>query len=684
MKASNKELPVILQTETVECGLACMAMILGFYGFNIDLYSLRSRFAVSAHGLSLDNLITIASTYNLSARPLRIELEKLDYVQLPCILHWNLNHFVVLKRYDRKKIVIHDPSTGERCLTRSEFSDAFTGVALELMPTANFTYGEQVKKLKLADFWPPSAEVKSSLSKIVVLSIILLVFSIISPLYMKVVLDDVAYRGDKDLMFALALGFGLVLLLQLATSALRESLVTYATNKFGFQLSASIFRHLIRLPAEYFMKRHLGDVLSRFDSVRSVRDFLTTGIVTALVDGVMCIVVLAAMWYLNSTLCTITICFVVIYIIARIYLYRSFLNLSETSLLLSSREKSYFIEGLRAIQFIRLFGKEDERQSKWENLLASSVNSNILISNHSAQMGTISLLLFGLENILFVYVSGMLLFENTMTIGVIYAFLSYKTRFISSTENIVRRWAEFQVLDVHFARMADIVFTEKDKLFTQSNMHDMDISGELEVKGLSYRFSELEEYTFKDVSFKVGKGQSLAIVGRSGCGKTTLLKCLLNLYSVSTGTITVDGKSVAQIANYRHQVATVMQEDVLLTGDILQNIASFDHKIDLEKVKWAARHACLDKEIELLPMKYHTLVGDMGIGLSVGQKQRVLLARALYKKPKILFLDEATSNLDVENEKAIVSNLKLLGMTCIFVAHRPEMIGYADLLVELH
>lgn len=685
----SNRLEVIMQTELAECGLACLAMVAGYYGYDTDLASLRSRFSISSHGTNLKQLMDMAGRMNLSPRALRAELDETKQLQLPCILHWGMNHFVVLKKITKNGFIVHDPALGELSLDREAFSNHFTGIALELTPTRSFKKAKEKRTLRLTEFWSKIVGLKRSLAQVIFLSIILQVFGVLSPYYMQTVVDDVIPRADLNLLLVLAIGFGLLLLIELGTNALRQFVVLHLSSRLSLQMSANLFRHLIRLPMDYFGKRHVGDIVSRFSSLHNVREMFTTGLVTAVVDGLMAFITLIVMFYYDAKITFIVLGFIAIYALLRWLLYRPMRLLTEESIVASAKENSHFIESVRAIQTIKIFQRENSRHGQWQNRLTDVLNKNIKITKWNIGYSTINGFLFGLEHIIVIYFAATAVIDNEISLGMLYAYMSYRSRFVSSMDGLISKFIEFKMIGLHLNRLADIAYTDAEdidqemvhpNLNTQSNST---IQGDIEVKNLSFSYGETEAPVFDNLSFKIEAGETVALIGPSGCGKTTLMKCLMGLLKPTSGKILLDGKPLESFPEYRSQIAAVMQEELLLNGDISENIACFEPKIDHQKIQHCANLARVHEEIMKMPMNYNTLVGDMGNGLSGGQKQRIVLARALYREPKILFMDEATSHLDAENETAVSKNIKGLNTTRILAAHRIETIESADRKIDL-
>ena len=681
---SRNSLPIILQSEAAECGLASLAMVACYHGYQTDLVSIRQKFSISLEGATLLDIMGFAEQLKLSTRPLRIELEDLDALQTPCILHWDLNHFVVLKKANEKRIVIHDPAKGEKTLTLEEASKHFTGVALELTPTKDFEKQESKPTLRFSDFWSRISGLKRSLLLIFLLSLLLQVFTLAAPYYIQLVIDDVVLTGDTSLLTVLAVGFFLVLVFEIATNALRGFTLLHFGNQMNIQLGANLFHHLVRLPISYFEKRHMGDVVSRFGSLQQVKQLLTTGVIEAIIDGLMAIITLAMIFFYSPTLSAVVLVAVFAYAGVRIAMYKPYRAISEQEIMARAEENSNFMETVRGIQTIKLFGSEVKREGQWQNRYANAINQNIRIGNFNIGYEAINRALFGIENIVVVYLAAHLVIQGGFSTGMLFAFMSYKRQFMEKTANLIEKFIEFKMLGLHFERIADIALTEKEDL-QPTNIKRHSIEGDIEIKGLSFAYSDATPNVLDNLSLKIKAGESVAITGPSGCGKSTLLKLLLGLNKAKSGEVLIDGVPLEQIGarQYRQQIAAVMQDDELLSGSVSDNIAFFDSPVDMERVVYCAQLAAIHDDIAQMPMGYDSLIGDMGSSLSGGQKQRIILARALYKQPKILFMDEATSHLDTNLEADINEAVSRLDITRVIIAHRKETIASADREIKL-
>lgn len=681
----GKKLPMILQTEVAECGLACLAMIASYHGYETDLLTLRRNFSISLKGSRLQDLIDIGRKINLLSRAVKLELEDLKYLKTPCILHWDMDHFVVLKKVSGKTVTIHDPAVGVVKYAMSEVSKHFTGVAMELTPSQDFTKKKDRTKMYLSDLWYAVKGLKLPLVQIVLLSLALEVFAVVSPLFMQFVTDHVIATNDFPLLYVLAIGFGLLMIIQYATEYARTWIILYLGTTLNIQLTANLARHLFSLPMEFFEKRHMGDIVSRFGSIGEIQKKISTDFIEGIVDGFMVLVTLVVMLFYNYFLSFIVFGALLLYIFLRVIFYPTFRLKNQEALVVGAKENSIFMESIRAILPLKIFGKEAQRENVWQNCYADKMNTGIHISKLGLIYRSLHEVIFGAENIIIIILGATAVMHHEFTIGMLFAYISYRGQFVSKAQGMVDKVIDYKMISIHLERIADIALTDPEKDTRGETLTPRVIQGGISVKNLAFRYSEQDPFVFKNINFEIKPGESVAIIGQSGCGKTTLMKVLLRLLKPSTGDIFIDGVDINKMSlqNYRSQIAAVMQDDTLLSGSIADNICFFDTKPDIDRIHACAMIAAIHEDIIHMPMAYQSLVGDMGTTLSGGQKQRVLLARALYAQPKILFLDEATSHLDTHNEGIINHHVKHIGITRVIVAHRKETVNIADRVIDL-
>ena len=660
-------------------------MVANAHGHQIGLPELRQRFPLSLKGAKLNQLIYIAQQLGFQTRALRLDMENLGKLKLPCILHWDLNHFVVLAEVGGGKVTILDPAVGNRVLSFSEVSDHFTGVALEMTPGAEFKPRKaapavSVRQLtgRISGLWP-------ALTQILLLSIALQVFVVLAPFFMQWVVDQVLVSADKSLLTVLALGFGLTMLLQIGIGLLRGWSVVYLSSRLGLQWMGNVFAHALRLPLDFFEKRHLGDVTSRMSSVQAIQRTLTTSFVEALIDGLMAIVTFGLMLVYSWKLALVTLLAVALYFGIRMLAYRPLRDGTEQQLVAAAKQQTHLLESLRGMQSVKVAGAEGLRRSTYDNLMVDTVNHEIRLARMGLGFNSASQLVFGIERIAVIWIGALLALENVFSVGMLIAYLAYKDQFAQRMSALIDKAIEFRMLRLHGERLADIVLTEPEDAEAKPEI-EAPADTRIEVENLAFRYADGESWVLKDLSLSIAPGESVAIVGASGCGKTTLVKLLLGLLKASEGSIRIGGQDIQKAGprNMRKIVGAVMQDDQLFGGSIADNISFFDQAVDQERVERAARLAAIHDEIAAMPMGYHSLIGDMGSSLSGGQKQRVILARALYREPKLLFLDEATSHLDVTNEHLVNEAVKQLKVTKVIVAHRPDTIASADRVLVVH
>lgn len=659
-------------------------MVASGHGLNISLAELRRRFPVSLKGAKLSQIISIAQRLGFSARALRLEIDDLGELKLPCILHWDLNHFVVLTKVGKSKITLLDPAVGERKLAYSEVSDHFTGIALELTPSESFkpqnaapTVGVRQLTGRVAGLWP-------ALAQILVLSIALQVFVILAPFYMQWVVDQALVSADKNLLTVLGLGFGLALLLQIGIGLLRGWSVIYLSSRLGLQWIGNIFAHAIRLPMDFFEKRHLGDIISRMSSVQTIQRTLTTSFIEAIIDGLMTMVTLGLMLFYSWKLALITLLAVALYFGIRAVAYRPVRDRTEQQLVAGAKQQTHLLETLRGMQSVKVAELESLRRGVYDNLVTETINNDVRLARMSLGFNGLSQLVFGVERIAVIWIGVLLAMQNVFSVGMLIAYLAYKDQFATRMSSLIDKWVEFRMLRLHGERLADIALAEPEEGHDLSEVA-APTSTFIQVEGLGFRYADGEPWVLKDLSLRIEDGESVAIVGASGCGKTTLVKLLLGLLKPSEGYIRIGGLDLHKTGprNLRAMISAVMQDDQLFAGTLAENISLFDQEFDQERIEHAAKLAAIHDEIIMMPMGYHSLIGDMGSSLSGGQKQRIILARALYRNPRILILDEATSHLDVARERLVNDAVKCLKLTKVIVAHRPETIASADRVLEM-
>lgn len=674
-----------LQSEAAECGLACLAMVAAAHGRRETLSDLRRRFPISLGGSSLKSLIAIADGLGFTARAVRCELDELKQLETPAILHWSLDHYVVLRRVGRNHALIADPAHGERKLQLSEVSKHFTGVALELTPAPHFEKKATVERVRLSDLWSRLSGFKPFLSQMFLLTLLFQAVGLITPLASQFVIDDVIGRGDRDLLIAIAVGFGALVLTQTAISTLRGFIQLHAGQRPSIQLSGNLLKHLLRLPTDFFERRHVGDVLSRFGSLGPAQSFLTGGLVGIVLDAVMVIPVAVVMVAYSPILSGLVLVNLVVIFAVRTAAFPTTRRLAEENLNLGAKTDSVYLETVRGARAVKIAGREAERHGLWQNALAEQQNAAFREGAFGLLGGSGLGVWIGLHGIAMLYFGALQVMEGNMTLGMFFAFQAYAGQFSGRVTSLIGAFFTFRMLGLHLERLSDIIHADPERGLDGPVLLSKPLAGGIEARNLRFRYGQYDPWVLDGATFKVEPGEAVAIVGPSGGGKSTLLKLLIGIYEPTEGQILIDGHPLRALGlrGVRDRLGVVMQDDELLSGTIADNVGFFDAHIDMARVEAACRQAHVHDDIMLTPMGYHSLVGDMGSILSGGQKQRLLLARALYKQPSILVMDEGTANLDPGLERRVMASLSELKITRVMVAHRDAAVRGADRVLRV-
>lgn len=679
-----KSVPLILQSEVAECGLACVGMISSYYGKKLNIATLRTLFSVGTQGMSVADMIELSDNLDLTSRALQCPLEDIKHLKLPCVLHWDLDHFVVLTRVSGKSVEICDPARGKVQLSLSEIGKHFTGIALELFPSKCFKKADDRKLMKVKDLWSKITGFKTNLTILIALSLILQAFVLITPYYMQWIVDKVLLTNDDALLLVLTFGFCSLVVLKNLIQAFRSWIIVRLTTSLSIQMGANLFRHLLKLPLDYFSKRHIGDVISRFSSLEHIRELLTNNVVEVIIDGMMALVIVMVMFAYDVMLASLVVCSVALIFFIKLFFYYPYRRVQEEIIHNQAREDTVFLETVKAIQTLKLYNQDGRRTNLWLNRSAEVLNGNINHSKLTILSTTLINLTIGIEGILVYFFGAMSVMDGALTIGMLLAFVSYKTVFSDCSKNFVEKFFDFRLLSLHLERLSDITLHEVENRGGKAPCVKSG-SGRIDIVNLGFRYSDKSPFVFRDLNFSIEAGESVVLTGPSGCGKSTLLKVLIGILKPTEGTVLLDGVDISEIDTtaYRSLIGSVMQNDTLLSGTIADNVTLFDPNYSRVKLDRCCQLAGLSEDIAMMPMGVFSLVGDMGNSLSGGQAQRIFLARALYFDPKILVLDEATSHLDTDKELEINRNINNLQITKVMIAHREETIRSADREIKL-
>jgi ATP-binding cassette, subfamily B, bacterial CvaB/MchF/RaxB len=682
----SKRVPMILQSEAPECGIACVAMVASYYGHATDLISMRMRLSPSLKGITLKQVSQVAETMGLASRGVKADMPALSKLQLPTVLHWDMNHFVVLTEVTAKTITVHDPARGIRKLKMSEASKHYTGVAMEFTPTPSFKKQDERNKVGAFQLLSAGSGLGSAVAQLVLLSFAIEIFAIAMPFFLQLTVDRVLVGRDRDFLTVLGIAFIALVVIQVIVTAIRAWVGVYVSTRFNLRLLTVLFNHLLRLPLGWFEKRNIGDIVGKFRSVDAIQKTLSTTFVETFIDGVMVLITLGVMAFYSLKLTLVVLAAAALYALLRWFFYYPQRYATDEQLAHEAKASTHFIETLRGMMAIKLNLRENERRVAYQNLVVEHINANVRVQSVGIFQRAVQGLIFGVESVIVVWLAAILVMDGKFSVGMLYAFIGFKLVFLTRVNNLIEKWNEFRMLDLHAERIADIALAEPEGVASSiaSVAPSTVESIHIEARDLGYAYGP-EGFAFRHVNLEIKPGETVSLVGPSGCGKTTLLKVLLGLLPATEGQVFANGRDLKDwdMAQYRTLVAAVMQDDQLFVGSIADAIA-FGDNFDIDEIKACAEAAQIHADIEKMPMGYSTFVGALGSSLSGGQKQRVLLARALYRQPKLLILDETLDQVDVEQEGLILGAVVKRVATVVMVSHRDTVRSSNTILLSSH
>ncbi|HHZ56946.1 TPA: peptidase domain-containing ABC transporter [Xanthomonas vasicola pv. zeae] len=681
----SSRLEPVLQSEAAECGLACLTMIARYHGHEVDLNSLRRRYGSSLKGSSLAHLIATGRNLGFDARALRAEMGYISRLKMPCVLHWDLNHFVVLEQVDRRGAHILDPANGARLLPLQDVGKHFTGVALELAPSANFEPIKDVEHVRLRTLTGRMRGLGKVFLQILGLSVGIEALSLLLPFQMQWVVDRALISADRNLLPIICLAFFVVVLAQSGLMFMRAWVISWVGAVLSEKWTINLFSHLMRLPLDFFEKRHIGDMVSRFTSLSQIQQTLTGSFVEALLDGVVGLLALLVLISYDIYLALVVLVSAGLYAMLRLIMYKYLWRNNEEQLIYGARQQSELMESVRGVQAIKLANRQADRVLRLANLTQETVLRAMRSQRIGLAFTAINQGVFGIQRVVIVTIGAHMVLKGGFTAGMLVAFLAFADQLTHKVGGVIDKTIDLKMLRLHMQRIGDIALAQPEQE-SFSSFHKLSKEPSVAIRNLSFRYSDSEPWIFRNLDLKIKAGESLAIIGPSGCGKSTLAKIILGLLKPTQGSVEVDGVNIERIGMTRYRdevIAAVMQNDQLFGGSIAENIAFGDMDASMEKIIGAAVMAEIHDDVVAMPMGYESLVGDMGSSLSGGQKQRVIFARAMYRKPRILLLDEATSHLDVDREGKINLAVKRIKATRIIIAHRKETIESADRIFDM-
>jgi ABC-type bacteriocin/lantibiotic exporter with double-glycine peptidase domain len=677
----RRRVPVVHQMEMAECGAACLAMVLGFHGRHVPLPEMREACAVTRDGANAYNLLGAARRNGLDAKALKLEHpEELRRLPLPAILHWDFNHFVVLEEAGRETLAIVDPNGGRQVVSLREAGRRFTGIVLCFKPAAGFQ-PRAASRPSLGRYRALLASVLPNLGQILLATLVLQLLGLVAPIASLLLVDRVIMPRQLPWMWGLGFALGITIVARALSTLVRSWVLQGLQNALDASLMGRFLDHLLHLPLAFFLRRETGDLVQRVQSNAILRQLFTSQSLSALLDSILllsyALLMLAFHWRLGLV--------VVAFGVARVLLFLALRErnrrIMAAELAGAGRENAGLVTALSGLETTRAIGGADRMVARWVQPMAATLNRQIERRRLEINVEQAATLLKALALAAVFLIGGHAVMAQEITLGVFAAFLTLQTLFMQPLESLMQAVAQLQYLGTHLHRLDDVLETPAEV----SGRERPALAGAIELRNVDFGYSAHAPRLLHDISLSVARGEKIAIVGRSGAGKSTLARLLLGMHLPDAGTIRFDGIDMREfdLPWLRRQMGVVQQETFLFDDSVRANLSLNDPELPLERLRWAARLACIDEAIEALPQGYRNRVGENGCFLSGGQRQRLAIARAVAHSPAILLLDEATSSLDLDTESRIHANLAQLGCTRIVIAHRLATVMDADRILVL-
>ena len=685
-KRHRRHVYPLAQMSKVECGLTCLAMILTYYGRKTSISELRTRFGVGRDGTSALGIVKAARSMGMRVRALSLQHTELRHILLPAIVHWEFDHFVIVERWSPKWVYVVDPAGGRRRkLTAEEFDVGFTGILITLEPGPNFDRNAPVSPVTLRSYVVRGIkQAPGALLQILVASVILQILGLVTPFLTKVIIDQILPFKITNMMTVLGLGMILLFSAQGITSLLRDWLLVYLRARIDTHMMLGFFEHLLSLPYNFFQQRSSGDLLTRMASNSSIRDILSSNLIGTLLDSSMVVLYLFILLEQSLPFTLLTLAIGLVQVLLLVFTYQPIRELAIQELNAQGKSQGYLAEALNGIATVKAAGAEQEVYTRWSNLFFDQLSLSVRRSYFSSVSGTAMSALQAFSSVALLWVGAVQVLNGSMSVGTMLALNTLAGSFLGPLSGVVGRAQQLQLVQANLERLTDITATAPEQ-HQQAVQSPPKLSGNIHLENVCFRYSPDSTDVLHSINLTIKAGQKVAIVGRTGSGKSTLGKLLLALYLPTSGTISYDGIPLQRMKyqEVRRQFGVVMQDTVVFSGTILENLTLNNPKMNREQARYAAEIAAIHEDIERMPMGYDTFVGEGGSALSGGQRQRMAIARAVAHNPVILLLDEATSSLDVVTEQRVAEHLEAFACTQIIIAHRLSTIRKADVILVL-
>lgn len=674
---------VIYQAEAAECGLACVAMVSSRFGHRTDITVLRAKVGSFPQGMTVRDIIEVAGSIGMDARAIRLEVNEIKDLELPAILHWEMSHFVVAESVTRDgSILISDPARGQRKVGPDVMDRAFTGVAVEFALKPDFQRRDERTKASLWRLWKGTENVAPAFTKVLLLSIFIEIIGLSAPLVLQLITDELIPSRSIGFAAVCCVATLTLLLSQAGGHAFRFRALEALRLNLNLRVSSGLFSHLLHLPSSFFSARHHGDIQSRFSSLDEIHRGVSGSVLAAIFDAAVALIVGVLLFLYSPIIGTLSVACVIAYIATRSLMHAPTMMAHEGQIISQARRQSFLLESLRGLETLKAYSALQIRSAEFSNMTAEAASDEFRVSRLTNFYQAISSSIISVALVGAILIGAWEVMRGSITIGMLVALLMYRASFMQRMFAAFDAFMRIRMLSLHAQRVSDVSTVQ---LEANQTLPGRSLGGsKIVATDLGYSYAGAKAPTFERISFVIETGASVGIIGRSGCGKTTLGKVMCGLLKPTSGHLSIGGEDVLGEASIsRHSIAVVSQSDVMFSGTVLQNIVMWDPQIDIARVNEACRNACILDDILKLPLGLNSPVGENGSLLSGGQKQRIFLARALYRDPAILILDEATSHLDIPTEGQVLEHLARLSITRIHIAHRPQSIAFCNQIIDL-
>jgi len=686
-----KNFPWMHQHDESDCGAACLTMISKYYGIKLSMGQVREMANVSIEGASMGAVCRAAENLGYRARPYKLSYNGLKQFKMPGIIHWQGYHWVVIFRRNESYVWLADPAIGIRKLTHEEFKKSWTRYAIELEPTEKL---HEIKPAKnpLMRFLNYMLPYKFYFVQIFIGALILNLLGLASPLFIQSIIDNVVVYKNVSLLNMMLLGMVMVTFFSTLTSSIQQLVMIYVTTRLDLKLLADFYKHILSLPMSFFYSRKTGDILTRFGENSKVRAILSGSVITTVLNVIMVVVYLSMMFAYSPSLSLIVVMFLPLFIALTFIFTPIIKRISNDIFMSNSEQSSLMIESIQGIETIKANSTEWNVRTKWEDSYVNNVNLSAKMQRVQMTAGIISQTVSTASSITLLWFGAHLVMGGQMSMGEFMGFNAIVGSVMGPIMGLVSLYDQFQTVRTSMDRLNDVLeLKPEEESITEESKPKVFINkakGAITFENVCFRYgSEDSPLVINNMNLDIKAGQTIAIVGKSGCGKSTMIKMFAGFNMPTSGTLSIDGTDIknVDIMSLRRNIGWVLQDSFLFSGTVADNIALGDTEPDMDKVIKAAQMAAAHEFIVDFPMGYKTMIGEKGMAVSGGQRQRICIARALYRDPQILLMDEATSSLDAQSEKRIQDNLQkiLKGRTAIIIAHRLSTVRNADVICYL-